>query len=130
MSTSATFAAISASNAAVSAQYAHEAEVSRCKMVLPNFNNSTATVEQMKDYSGCVKTLYPSPMSGGEIVVAKAFFVIALLGGAIGLWYANQDAWDRTIVGYTLFFFLGFMTLPFLIACVCGILAGIVWLFQ
>lgn len=81
----------------------------------------------MREYAGCVETVYPAPMNGNEILAGKALFVIALIGLAIGVWKSHKDNYNDGIVDYALDGVIGwrFLTLPCAAAFIAGVLYGI-----
>ncbi len=127
MSTSATFAAIAASQAALAQSAAHEARVERCKGTLAAFDNKTATVAEVREYASCVSAVYPSPMTGTDITGLKVLFVIALacgIGGSVWEWRRGYSPdWVSVPLFGALFFLLG----PVLLGCVIGLFYGIYW---
>jgi hypothetical protein len=127
MSTSAVFAASSAASAAAAQSAAHAARVDRCLVSVEKFNPTVATIEQKRDYAFCIDTLYPQPVSDGGILLFKVFFVLALLGGAYGVYESKQKAWTG-FVDHLSFFFGGFLLIPCVVAAVGGILYGCYWL--
>jgi hypothetical protein len=82
-------AGIAANQAAAASAAAHRAEVARCKLVIKNFDNSTANLTEMRDYSSCVSTVYPKPMTSNEENAAKVLFVVAIIGAIYGLYKAH-----------------------------------------
>lgn len=127
MSTSATFAAIAASQAAIAQSAAHEARVERCKGTLAAFDNKTATVAEVREYASCVNAVYPSPMTGADITGLKVLFVIALafgIGGSVWEW---RNGFMTDWMSIPLFGALWFLIGPILLACVIGLFYGIYW---
>ena len=118
MSTSATFAAISATNAAIASQRASDAKVERCKVEVMNFDSKTATIEQQKSYADCIQTLNPEPMSPEAIIALKVWFILSLLAGILG---GVSEGPENAIVW---FLFAG-VAIP----CAAGIVAGVLWVF-
>lgn len=117
-------AGAAAIQSSMAAQAAHRALVAQCKATMPKFNASKATVAEMKEYSKCVNTLYPTEVSSETIIAFKVLFVIALVGMVIGVWKARRDGVvDAALVGL-----LGFLVLPCAVAFAFGLLYGIYWL--
>jgi hypothetical protein len=125
-------AGIAASQAAAASAAAHRAEVSRCKLVVDNFDNNTANVTEMRDYASCVNTLYPEPMSSDMETAAKVLFVVAILGAIYGLYVAYKDGkyWNNTCGDYVLSAILWFFAFPLVLAMAGGFVCGVVWLFS
>lgn len=126
--TATAMAAIATTQAAVAAQAAHEAEVSRCKTVLPTFNAQTATVTEKREYAGCVETMYPEEIGADATVVFKVLFFIALLGlatGAVAEYRNRNGVLDMCMTGI-----LAFFVAPLAVGFVAAVCYGVVWLFS
>ena len=122
--TTAAMASVASSQAAIASAQAHQALVERCKITMPNFNAQKATVTEMREYSFCVKTLYPEEMSDGMTVLLKVAFVVALAGMGAGAWSQRGSGWpDMIVVGI-----LGFIGMPCIMGFAVGVLLGIKWL--
>jgi hypothetical protein len=126
MSTSATFAAISASQASLAAAAAHQAKVERCKAEIATFDSKTATIAQSQGYADCVRTVYPQELTGASLTAAKIVFVFALLCGIYGAYRSTKEGWHNW-VDHTMFGALWFILGPIAAGCVLGILYGIYW---
>lgn len=120
-------AGIAASQAAVAATEASRAHVERCKATMPNFDAKKASVSEMRDYSECVKTVYPAEMSGVDIMAAKVLFVIALVGMVVGVVRSKRDSWCGW-VDHVMYGIIGFVFVPLVAVSVAGLLYGIYWL--
>ena len=102
------------------------AKVAQCKTLVPTFDAQRATVSEMKEYAGCVDTLYPSEISGDVVVVFKVLFAIALVGLAVGAWRGRDYGFECAAVGGV----IGFIMAPVAVAFAGGVMLGAVWLFQ
>ena len=129
MPSSAVFAGVAASQAAIASAAAHSAEVSRCEIVVQHFDSQNTTVGQAQDYAGCINTLYPQPIGAGPEIFLKVLFSIAVLGlvGALTRAYRNRklNDWDDWLI-HSL---VGFIAVPCIIGFVAGIAYGLYWLF-
>lgn len=126
MSTSAAMTGIAVSQVAIASAAAHEARVDRCKITVAQYDSRTATIEQAKDYASCINTLHPSALSGPDLVIFKAIFVVALLcgiGGAVSEWRSRWSDIQGVALMFVCWFFLG----PVSIVGVLGVLYGIYW---
>lgn len=118
-------AASSAASAAAAARAAHEAQ---CRVSMPRFDPGVATIEEKREYAGCVDLFYPQPLGAESVIAFKVLFVLALVGGAIGAWRFGLPSWaDWT--DYLMGFVVGFLLLPLGVAAFVGIAIGVVWLF-
>lgn len=120
MSTSATFAAISTTNAAIASQRASDAKAERCKVEVMNFDSKTATIEQQKSYADCIQTLNPEPMSPEVIIALKVWFVLSLLAGVFGGVFGGVSEGPENAIVW--FLFAG-VAIP----CAAGVVAGVLW---
>ena len=119
--------AASAQAAAASAA-AHAARVAQCKTVLLNFNAQGATVSEMKEYAGCVETLYPTEIGADATIALKVLFVVALAGAAFAVWRERKGYTDiemQAAAGV-----MGFIFAPLALGAVVGLAIGIRWLFS
>lgn len=120
---------IAVSQAAIAQQAAHEAEVSRCKGIISQFDSHGAAVSAMQDYAGCVQTVYPQPTDGSTIIMFKVLFAMALAGGLVGAGIGWKDR-EYSSWGEILFMSLcGFIGTPIVAASISGLFYGIYWLF-
>lgn len=128
MSTAALVISSAASAQAAAAQ--HAARIAHCEIVVSNFDNKTASVQETKEFSRCFIDLYPDPLSASSTIFFKIIFIIALISGIAGsyifnkkgYWYSNGDFMD-----YVMCFFLFFISVPIGIFVVMGIGYGIAW---
>lgn len=122
--TSSAMATIATSQAAIASAEAHRAHVEWCKATMPNFDAKTATIAEMREYSGCVDALYPSELGADATIALKIMFVIALAGMTVGAWRERQNGLgDAAVMGL-----LGFLLAPCAVAFAGGVLYGIWWL--
>lgn len=128
MSTSATMAIITTSQASAAAASAHAARVSECKMVVNLFDSKTATIQESQNFADCIKILHPKPMSEDAVIVGKVFFVLALIGMCIGILRSLRDGLDGMIDHFAYAFF-GFLILPIVVGSILLLIAGVLWLF-
>ena len=59
-------ASLFSAQAASASAAAHAARVAQCKATIPNFDAQRATVLEMKEYAGCVETLYPTEIDAAQ----------------------------------------------------------------
>lgn len=127
MSVSIGMAAGASAQAAAALQQAREAKKIACQNSMPSFNDQKATIEQKQIYADCVGFLYPQELDPAQILVMKALFVLALIGGCVGVYKGKTERYAFDIVIYGL---LGFLCFPIAAAGVCGLVAGVLWLFS
>ncbi len=121
-------AGVAASQAAIAQAAAHQAWVAQCKATIPHFDAQRATVSEMKEYAGCVETLYPTEIGADATVALKVLFVVALAGAAFAIWKDRQgytDFGEQVLAGV-----MGFMLAPLALASIAGLALGILWLFS
>ena len=127
--TSAAMAGMAANQAAVAQAAAHQARVSQCKITIPNFDAQRATVSEMREYAGCVETLYPAEIGSDATIGLKILFVVALAGAVFAIWRERRDRYTdfgwQVCVGL-----MGFMLAPLALASIVGVALGIRWLFS
>lgn len=87
-------AANAAIQASVAAQQAHEANVTSCMAFMSGFQGRGASVQEARQYSSCVSTVYPSAEIGIEIP-AKALVLTFLLAALIGMAIAGYKRFKR-----------------------------------
>ena len=119
-------AGVAASQAAVAQAAANAARVAQCKTAIPNFDAQRATVSEMKEYAGCVETLYPTEIGADATVALKVLFVVALAGMAVGAWRERGYGFVASAMSGL----LGFMLAPLALASIAGLALGIRWLFS
>lgn len=124
--TSAAIAGVAASQAAVAQAAAYQARVAQCKATIPNFDAQRATVQEMKEYAGCVETLHPTEIGADATVALKVLFVVALAGMSVGAWRERGYGFGDAAMGGL----FGFMLAPLALASIAGLALGIWWLFS
>jgi hypothetical protein len=86
--------AIGSSMHASSSSAAREAKTIACKTFVGDYNASTATVQEAKQYASCVDFLYPSPVQ--ELFWVKmimlSFLLFAVCGGIWGRIVENDTS--------------------------------------
>ena len=112
---------------AVALQRANEARKSACLAAVPGYEHKTATVEQMQNYAGCIKILYPSEVSGGADFVLKAVILFAFIGGASGAIWVWRNKQGIEILMYML---LGVLVFPLVPLVIAGVYYGALFLFS
>jgi ABC-type spermidine/putrescine transport system permease subunit I len=63
-------------------------------MLMPSYQDTTATVEQKREYAECVGLLYPHQLTGSAILALKFWIICALVSIPVGVWLGWED--DRT----------------------------------
>ena len=126
--TSAAMAGVASAQAAAASAAAHAARVAQCKATIPNFDAQRATVSEMKEYAGCVETLYPTEIGADATVALKVLFVVALAGAVFAIWKVRQGY--TAFGGQVLAGVMGFMLTPLALAAIAGLALGIRWLFS
>lgn len=119
-------AAVSAAAAASSAASAVAARREACKVEIANFDSKSASIQQAQSYADCVRSVYPTAMDPGTIIVLKAVFVIALLCGIAGAWVEAQKSWSD-VVDIAMWGLLCFLGGPLLLGALGGIAYGVYW---
>lgn len=90
-------ATMAATQSAIAAAEAHAARVTACRKYMPGYTHDTASVEQQREYAGCVGVLQPSELPAGAEWVIKAAIVIVLVCMGIGAW--KGDGYGRPTIG-------------------------------
>lgn len=130
MSVAISAATVTNGAASMAARRARDAE---CRVVVKVYDHAAATVDQMREFAACVGHLYPQPMSGMELVFAKALAfsaVVGLLGGFIKGVTDEYGMFDNRLLAGILYAVLGAVMLPFLILILGGVAAGAMWVLQ
>lgn len=120
-----TTAAITAANSA-SAARAHQARVTACHALMPDFRDVTATVEQRQAYSDCVDLIYPQELSAGGVFVVKALILAAFIGAIVG---AVRGARSGSFGIVAMYGFMGVFLGPMVVAGLAGVWYGGKFLF-
>ena len=123
---SSAMAGVAASQAAVASAAAHKARVSLCQTMMPSFNAQQATVSEMREYAGCVETLYPNEIGTDVTIVLKVLFVLAIVGMAIGVWRDRRYGLVESVMNGVLWFLI----VPVAIVSSVCFLMGLRWLFS
>lgn len=129
MSISVAIASSANTTALIAAAQAREAKIIACKTNIENYDSKTATVAQMKQYSDCVDTVYPSDVYPSSVIIFKVIFVIALIGMFGGFYEAHKAKYRADWMGYAMMGMCGFLLFPIAIGIIGGIGFGVVWLF-
>ena len=124
--TSAAMAGVAASQAAIATSAAHQARVAQCKVTIQNFDAQRSTISEMKEYAGCVDTLYPTEIGADVTIALKVLFVVALSGAAAGVWSERRYGFIDAVVGGL----GGFIMAPLALASIAGLVVGVQWLFS
>lgn len=123
-------AANAAIQSSVAAQQAHEANVTSCMAFMSGFQGRGASVQEARQYSSCVSTVYPYTEIGIEIpgkALVMTFLIAALIGMVIAGYkrFKNGSMWGADWVEITIFY-------PIFGCVICGlgwlIYAGILYL--
>lgn len=108
---------------------ARKAKEISCKSYISSFDPKTATVEQMQQYAECVEVLHPQPMSHDDVIAAKFFFALALIGmlvcGGWQLYKYGLHWWEDALIHAA----LGFFLVPIGVGIILVLIAGVLWLF-
>lgn len=106
---------------------AQQAREEACNAVISSFDSKTSTVAQKRVYAECVDFIYPVH-SPEEILVAKIFFVVALLSAGYGLLYEYREG-DGDFWGYFVSAGAFFVCVPLFLALIALVGYGVYWLF-
>lgn len=93
------------STAAIMAANAARAHRTHCEQIVASYNSTSATVGQMQEYSGCVRTLHPEDMTHADIVGVKLLLAIVLISMAVGACIGVRE--DGPISGVAFAFVFG-----------------------
>ena len=94
MSTSASFAAVSAANNAMAQAAAQAAKVERCTIEVGQLVNAGSTVEQKLSFADCVNTLWPQAMSESSITMLKVSMALTVIGAIVGAVHGWREDGD------------------------------------
>lgn len=115
--------------AITAANQASQAKKQVCRdATIPNFNNTTATIEQRQQFADCVRLMHPDQMTGGEVLLAKIFIVAALIGVCLGIWAGKRDG-HMSPVDWIAYSMGGAFLVPVAIGFVGLLIYGILYLF-
>ena len=114
MSTTIVMTSVAAASAASASSAASRARFESCKMTIIQFDNKTATVEQMREYAACVENNFPMPADAGTTLMIKIFIVLSLIGLIGGIVKAYRDYLEgwRGLETFILFAIFGAVAIP------------------
>jgi hypothetical protein len=126
--------ALSANSTAIAANsIAKEAERKACLGYVKGYNHDVATVEEMREYAGCVDRLHPANFAGNDLLVVKIIILIVFATTIGGVFYEKKhrafmtESWVGAILlGGAAGFAAGLVG----VAVVCIIGAGIATLMK
>ena len=108
MSSSAAIAIAASSNAAAAAAM-QRAKKDECASIEKNYDGTNATVEQKQQYADCIELLYPKEMTESDIIGAKIFIAIGVIGFLFGgVWGIKEDG----LLSGAVFAFIAALALP------------------
>jgi hypothetical protein len=114
MSNTATTAAIvsaNTANAAAANAEAQKAAYAACMSFVRGYEHDKATVQEMREYAGCIERLQPDPRSNQELMAEKAcvlFMFLAIIGGVV--WQCKYRTINENLAPSVCFGFLfGFL---------------------
>ena len=109
--------ALSANSTAIAANaIAQEASRKACLAFVRGYNHDAATVEEMREYAGCVEKLHPATLEEGSLLVVKIMILIVFATTIGGVFYEKKhrlwlsEGWGGAI----------------LLGGLCGAVAGVV----
>ena len=87
--------ALSANSTAIAANaVAQEASRKACLGYVRGYNHDVATVEEMREYAGCVEKLHPAALEEGSLLVVKIIILIIFATTIGGIFYEKKHkAW-------------------------------------
>lgn len=87
MPTTAAVAISAAANANATAANiaAQEAARKACAALVRGYEHDRATVEEMREYAGCINRLHPTPMQPGDLMIWKVVVLVLLFGTLAGI---------------------------------------------
>jgi hypothetical protein len=78
---------LSANSTAIAANsIAKEAERKACLGYVKGYTHDVATVEEMREYAGCVERIHPANFAGNDLLVVKIMILVvfaAIIGGVL-----------------------------------------------
>lgn len=99
MSASVTIAASSVAISAAANAKASKAMHEACDAILATYDAQKADVQSMHQYADCVNNNHPQPMDQSDVLAAKVFIVIGIIGFiAGGLWGVREDGGPGIVV--------------------------------
>jgi len=67
-----------------------------CKLAVSTYDTSSATIQQMQEYAGCIQQLYPQDFTTVETILIKSLIVCVFLGVATGVYVSRKNYGDKT----------------------------------
>ena len=94
MSASTAIALSANSTAAAANAIAQEASRKACLAFVRGYNHDVATVEEMREYAGCIEKLHPADPVGNDLLVIKIIILIIFATTIGGIFYEKKHkAW-------------------------------------
>ena len=97
--------ALSANSTAITANtVAQEASRKACLAFVRGYNHDVATVEEMREYAGCIEKLHPADPVGNDLLVVKIIILIIFATTIGGVFYEKKhkvwlsDGWVGAIL--------------------------------
>ena len=94
--------ALSANSTAIAANaVAQEASRKACLAFVRGYNHDAATVEEMREYAGCIEKLHPADPAGNDLIVVKIMILIVFAAVIGGVFYEKKYKvwWSEGWVG-------------------------------
>ena len=94
--------ALSANSTAITANtVAQEASRKACLAFVRGYNHDVATVEEMREYAGCIEKLHPAALEEGSLLVVKIMILIVFAAVIGGVFYEKKYKvwWSEGWVG-------------------------------
>jgi len=126
MSSSVTFAAVSAANNAAAQAAAHQAKVERCTVEVSQFVNAGSDIDAKRSFADCVSTLWPDALSSGETTMIKIAIVLMFISLAVGVVLGWRE---DGVLGSVMFGLLAPTLVAVALAVIALIFVGIGFLF-
>ncbi len=83
--------ALSANSTAIAANaIAQEASRKACLGYVRGYNHDVATVEEMREYAGCIEKLHPAALEEGSLLVVKIMILIVFATTIGGVFYEKR----------------------------------------
>jgi hypothetical protein len=72
-----------------------------CLAFVRGYNHDVATVEEMREYAGCVEKLHPAALEEGSLLVVKIMILIVFATTIGGVFYEKKHKvwWSTSWVG-------------------------------
>ena len=94
--------ALSANSTAIAANaVAQEASRKACLGYVRGYTHDVSTVEEMREYAGCVEKLHPADPAGNDLIVVKIMILIVFAAVIGGVFYEKKYKvwWSKGWVG-------------------------------